>query len=87
MWTCRHYLETGGACQLAELRERAVLASNQNHLDRQTAASVVRAHALEHHNATCWARRFRAAAQDRRRFAIWPVVEDTSQQIEIGAPR
>ena len=26
LWTCRHNLETGGVCQLAELRERAVLA-------------------------------------------------------------
>src|SRR5258708_28570417 len=47
----RHHFQPALPRELAELRDRAVLASQEHHFYHQAPGLAVRAHALEHHHA------------------------------------
>ena len=53
----------------------------------QASARFLRRHAAEYNNAAVGARRLRAAAQDRFRFRVGPVIQDSVQQIDVSARR
>src|SRR5262245_21664662 len=81
------HFQPGRTRKLPEFGHGAIFPSQQHHLYHQTTSRIIRRHAAENHNATVGARRLGAVAQDRRRFRVGPVVQDSFQQINVSASR
>src|SRR5262245_38234815 len=71
---CSRHLQAGLARELTELRERAALASQQNHLYRHAPGRTVRRYPAKDHDSSGRTGCFARTAQNRRRLTVGPVV-------------
>src|SRR5260370_41449833 len=77
-------LEPSLVGELSKLRERAVLASKQDHLRREKRTHAVAwQYSAQDHQATARTCGLGTAAQDQLCFSVGPVVENRLQEIEI----
>src|SRR5262245_5716371 len=77
------HFQPGLVRELSEFSHGTMFASTQHHFYHQASSRFIYRNAAEDHNATIWARRLGATAQDGQRFRVGPVVQDSLQHIEV----